>query len=227
MRTLQDIQQEQSRLDLERRETEWFETEFQKCCDRFKWLSRSQATREMILEYHNNKVFDFTVESFQMLLDCNPAFQHAIGGAQTHQDQQNTRLDIIARLDQLLDKALPQQPMQRQFELRRRFGNLTVDQLLQKEIEITETRKNAGKTVEQLREELKQHAQATQPQRYSPLPSELIPPGKVRGVPWSFTLIRKLSETEGGRRFVQSLFAKYSEAAITEACRRNQIKGAN
>jgi hypothetical protein len=223
MRTLEQINADAEALEKERKKAEYLATEMSKIWNAHPWVSRSVATTNMILDYCGD-VYNVSLDSFNRLLKDSPSFLHDIGGQLSPTDQQDERLKVIARLAEMLDKVLPTGPA-RQFELKRRFGALSLNDLLLKEQEIQMKRAQASKSVEELREELRQHTQANQPQRYSPLPSELIPPGKVRGVPWSFTLIRKLSETEGGRRFVQSLFNKYSEAAITEACRKNQLKG--
>jgi hypothetical protein len=201
--------EKQEQAEVAAREREYLDHVMPQVYAAFPDLVRCMAVEKMIVDFCGG-AFAVEVEAVKLCMENEgpDGLPARLKGCSSKRDQ---KVALIEDIVELLEHNGPAFVKNETY----RLGFWSVDQLIKRKAEIIAAQAAASSTTQSSTRSRRTFNQ------YEPLPSEgYVAPGKVRPVPWSFSLIKRLDRDETHR-----LIRRYGADAINQICNLNKLRG--
>ncbi len=222
---LQDEMRKRDEADQAARDEAYLDTVWPKIRAAFPNIPLHTANKKMIVEFCGDALA-VSVDAVRLCMensDPRTGLRFKLSEPQSVADQ---KAELIRSILELLEGTRDAVSLDNERKRMAYGSDWTIDKLLRRRAEIEAAQAHAGKSRQQLVNEVK--AQRSGFQEFEPLPAQYTPPGKPDcPVPWSKQLLAKLGETGTGKNnALRILLRKHGPNALNEAIRLAELKGA-
>ena len=221
---LKDVKAQQEKIELDAQQREYLDAVLPDIYNNLlPDVPRTMATELAIIEFAGDgDPFGVTADTVRFCLENpgsnpNDTLRARLGQVVSPKDQKIKLIEEIADLLSFRDPASLANEV-------KRMAWWSIDALIRRKAEIEAAQANAGKSREQLSNEVR--AQRSGYEQFEPLPAHYTPPGKPDcPVPWSKQLLNKLGETGYGKNnALRILLRKHGPDQLNEAIRLTELR---